>query len=94
MTQADGFVVDDGYLSAGEGGPIDNDDFGAEVEGWHPHFTSQLHLTDLLDVQLPYMAFFGKASHDKQRCTTTACPANDSCVSRNLCNKGRGICLS
>ncbi|DBA98101.1 TPA: hypothetical protein ACH3X1_014721 [Trebouxia sp. C0004] len=31
-SQADGFVVDDGYLSAGEGGPIDNDDFGAEVE--------------------------------------------------------------
>ena len=32
-SQADGFVVDDGYLSEGEGGPIDNDDFGAEVEG-------------------------------------------------------------
>ena len=32
-SQADGFVVDDGYLSAGEGGPIDNDDFGAKVEG-------------------------------------------------------------
>ena len=34
-SQADGFVVDDGYLSEGEGGPIDNDDFGAEVEGMH-----------------------------------------------------------
>lgn len=32
-SQADGFVVDDGYLSEGEGAPIDNDDFGAEVEG-------------------------------------------------------------
>ena len=32
-SQADGFVVDDGYLSDGEGAPIDNDDFGAEVEG-------------------------------------------------------------
>ncbi len=50
-SQADGFVVDDGYLSAGEGGPIDNDDFGAEVEGWHPHSRLQLHLTDLLDAQ-------------------------------------------
>lgn len=47
-SQADGFVVDDGYLSAGEGGPIDNDDFGAEVEGMHPHSRLQLHLTDLL----------------------------------------------
>lgn len=35
-SQADGFVVDDGYLSDGEGGPIDNDDFGAEVEGTQP----------------------------------------------------------
>ena len=32
-SQADGFVVDDGYLSEGEGAPIDNVDFGAEVEG-------------------------------------------------------------
>ena len=32
-SQADGFVVDDGYLSEGEGAPIDNDDFGAELEG-------------------------------------------------------------
>ncbi|KAL3132337.1 hypothetical protein ABBQ32_008915 [Trebouxia sp. C0010 RCD-2024] len=31
-SQADGFVVDDGYLSEGEGAPIDNDDFGAELE--------------------------------------------------------------
>jgi hypothetical protein len=52
-SQADGFVVDDGYLSAGEGGPIDNDDFGAEVEGRQPHSRFQLHLTDLLDAQLP-----------------------------------------
>lgn len=32
-SQADGFVVDDGYLSVGEGAPIDNDDFGVELEG-------------------------------------------------------------
>ena len=25
--------MDDGYLSEGEGAPIDNDDFGAELEG-------------------------------------------------------------
>ena len=64
-SQADGFVVDDGYLSAGEGGPIDNDDFGAEVEGRHPHSSLQLHLTDLLDVQLPYMAVPANAFHDR-----------------------------
>jgi len=93
-SQADGFVVDDGYLSAGEGGPIDNDDFGAEVEGRHPHSKFQLHLTDLPDAQLPHMAVLGSVPHDKQRCTTTACPVNDNCVSRKLCNQGRGICLS
>lgn len=32
-SQADGFVVDDGYLSEGEGAPMDNDDFGVELEG-------------------------------------------------------------
>ena len=68
-SQADGFVVDDGYLSAGEGGPIDNDDFGAEVEGRHPHSrllqSLQLHLTDLLDVQLPYMTVPVNALHDR-----------------------------
>lgn len=74
-SQADGFVVDDGYLSAGEGGPIDNDDFGAEVEGRHPHSTSSLHLTDLFDAQLQYLGFLGNASHDKQRCTSTGCSA-------------------
>ncbi len=93
-SQADGFVVDDGYLSAGEGGPIDNDDFGAEVEGRHPHFTSQLHLTDLLDAQLQLMAVLGNASHDKQSRTTTGSASKDSCFSRDLNISGRGICLS
>ena len=32
-SQADGFVVDDGYLSEGEGGPMDADEFGAGLEG-------------------------------------------------------------
>ena len=41
-SQADGFVVDDGYLSEGEGGPIDNDDFGAEVEGMMQNRKGQL----------------------------------------------------
>ena len=92
-SQADGFVVDDGYLSAGEGGPIDNDDFGAEVEGRHPHSTSQMHLTDLLDAQLPYTAVLGNVSHDKQRCTTTGSPAKDTCFSKDLSIDGCGICL-
>lgn len=32
-SQADGFVVEDGYLSDGEGGPMDADEFGAGLEG-------------------------------------------------------------
>lgn len=32
-SQADGFVVDDGYLSEGEGRPMDVDEFEAGLEG-------------------------------------------------------------
>lgn len=87
-SQADGFVVDDGYLSAGEGGPIDNDDFGAEVEGWHPHSGLQLHLTYLLDAQLPYMAVLGNVSHDRdaqpQKVQQTTNAPAETCAIRGV----------